>query len=82
MFSSDDIKKLSKLAHLHVNPEDEAQLCKKLGAIIEYVGQLMEVDVSGIEPMSHVHGSQNIFRADEAQGQLPIEALMSWERWP
>lgn len=76
MFSADDIKKLGKLASLHISADEEAELSKKLSSIIEYVDRLKEVEITGVEPMSHVHGSTNVFRADVISGQLPVEALM------
>jgi aspartyl-tRNA(Asn)/glutamyl-tRNA(Gln) amidotransferase subunit C len=76
MFNADDIKKLARLAHLKVTLEEESQLIPKLSAIVEHISQLKAVDVSGVEAMSHVHGSTNVFRADEAQPHLSIDALM------
>jgi aspartyl-tRNA(Asn)/glutamyl-tRNA(Gln) amidotransferase subunit C len=76
MVSSDDIKKLGKLAHLQISQEEEAELIQKLSAIIAHVDQLKSVDVSAVEPMSHVHGSTNVFRADSPAPGLSIEDLM------
>jgi aspartyl-tRNA(Asn)/glutamyl-tRNA(Gln) amidotransferase subunit C len=76
MFNADDIKKLARLAHLEVTPEQASQLIPKLSAIVEHISQLKEVDVSGVEAMSHVHGSTNVFRTDEVRPHLSIDALM------
>jgi len=76
MFSSDDIKKLGKLAHLYISQEEEVELIHKLSAIIEHVDHLTSVDVSAVQPMSHVHGSTNVTRSDELTPGLSIEDLM------
>lgn len=44
---------LAKLAALHLPDEEKARLGKQVSTIIDFVGQLNEVDVEGTEPLSH-----------------------------
>ena len=71
--SEEGIVKLGRLARLEVRPEEAERLSNQLSEILQYVKQLEHYDVSNIRPMSHVHGSSNIFREDT------VEALMNAE---
>ena len=46
------IRRIAKLARLRVEDAQVAQLQTELGAIIGWIEQLNEVDVSGIEPLT------------------------------
>jgi aspartyl-tRNA(Asn)/glutamyl-tRNA(Gln) amidotransferase subunit C len=46
-----DVKKVAKLAHLYISDEEAAIYAPQLDKIVEYVEQLNEVDITGIEPM-------------------------------
>lgn len=39
-------------------------MADELTRILTYIEQLGKVDVKGVEPMSHVHGSSNVYRDD------------------
>jgi len=65
MVSEDDVLKIADLARLIVAPEEKKPLTDKLNSILGMVEELKKVDLSGVEPMSHVHGSSNIFREDQ-----------------
>ncbi len=48
------VKRVAHLARIRVTDEEVAELGGELNAILGFVGQLNEVDVSGIEPMTSV----------------------------
>ena len=75
MISSDEVKKIARLAHLHLEDGEIPDLSEKLSSILDFVRKLQSVDVSGITPMSHVHGSTNVFREDQCQESLDVKAL-------
>jgi aspartyl-tRNA(Asn)/glutamyl-tRNA(Gln) amidotransferase subunit C len=63
--SRDDVFKLARLARLDLT-EEEAELYRtQLHAILEYVDQLKNVDVEGLEPTVQVGGLKNVMRKDE-----------------
>jgi aspartyl-tRNA(Asn)/glutamyl-tRNA(Gln) amidotransferase subunit C len=64
MISEDEVKKLATLARLEIETDFVPVVTGHLNSILEYVGRLNEIDTSGIEPMSHVHGFHNAFRED------------------
>jgi aspartyl-tRNA(Asn)/glutamyl-tRNA(Gln) amidotransferase subunit C len=76
--SIDEVRRVALLARLKLSPEEEVLLQGQLSAILDYVKQLEELDVSGVEPMTHAlaAGEGLALRADEVRPSLaPEEAL-------
>jgi aspartyl-tRNA(Asn)/glutamyl-tRNA(Gln) amidotransferase subunit C len=48
-----------------------------VGAILEYVNQLQQVDTEGIEPLAHPLPLTNVFRQDEPASSLPVGAALA-----
>jgi aspartyl-tRNA(Asn)/glutamyl-tRNA(Gln) amidotransferase subunit C len=73
MASEDDIKKLATLARLELDPAFIPVVTGHINAILGYVQRLNDIDTSGVEPMSHVHGAINVLRDDatQAAGSVP-----------
>jgi aspartyl-tRNA(Asn)/glutamyl-tRNA(Gln) amidotransferase subunit C len=46
------VRRIARLARIRVNDNEAATLQGELNAILGYVAQLNEVDVTGIEPLS------------------------------
>ncbi len=46
------VKRVARLARLKVNDEDVPRLAGELNAILGFIEQLNEVDVSGVEPLT------------------------------
>lgn len=70
MISREEVEHVARLARLHFDEAELARLQPELGRIIEYVEQLAELDLSGLEPTSHAVPLRNVLRADE-----PVEGL-------
>lgn len=78
MISENDVKKIALLARLEFAPERLKVFTKQFNDIMGYVQQLEKVDVSGVEPMSQVHGLVNVFREDKLEPHLDTkEALQN-----
>lgn len=75
--SRDEALKVAKLACLSVTTEEADKVTEKLNAILGYVDRLQSVNVEGVEPMSHVHGSFNVFREDALHPSLPVKDLLN-----
>jgi aspartyl/glutamyl-tRNA(Asn/Gln) amidotransferase C subunit len=75
MLSKEEVYKIAKLACLNLSEDEVSALQRELNSILGYIEQLKKIDVRGIEPMSHVHGSTNVFREDAVQESLPFEAV-------
>lgn len=63
----EEIKHLAELSRLKLSEAETADLGEKLGAILDYVKQLNEVDTKKIEPTSQVSGLSDVFREDEVK---------------
>ena len=48
------VKRVARLARIAVSEEDAQRMTGELNAILGFVEQLNEVDVSGVEPMTSV----------------------------
>jgi aspartyl-tRNA(Asn)/glutamyl-tRNA(Gln) amidotransferase subunit C len=63
--SRDDVLKLARLSRLRLTEEEIDKYQTELSEILDYVQQLDNVDVSGIEPTYQVTGLKNIMRDDK-----------------
>ena len=48
------VLRIARLARIHVEPEEVAVYAEEINAILGFVEQLGEVDVTGVEPMTSV----------------------------
>jgi aspartyl-tRNA(Asn)/glutamyl-tRNA(Gln) amidotransferase subunit C len=77
MISRQEVEHVARLARLHFTEGELERLQPELGAIIDYVQQLAELDLSGLETTSHAVALKNVLRADEPLPGLSHEAAMS-----
>lgn len=68
--TTDDVKKVAKLARLKLTPEEEQQFAGQLTQILDYIEMLNEVDTEQVEPMAHTADVKNVFRTDEVRPSL------------
>jgi aspartyl-tRNA(Asn)/glutamyl-tRNA(Gln) amidotransferase subunit C len=61
----DTARRVAHLARIEVAEADLASLADELSAILGFMEQLGEVDVSGVEPMTSVTPMKLKWRADE-----------------
>jgi aspartyl-tRNA(Asn)/glutamyl-tRNA(Gln) amidotransferase subunit C len=75
--SVEEVRRIARLARLELSPEEERLFQGQLSAILDYVEQMKELDVSGVEPMTHaLAGEAPPLREDLARpGLAPDEAL-------
>ena len=68
---------MAQLARLGLTDEEVDEFSKELTAILEYVEQLADADVSGLQPTSQVTGLTNVTRKDEVKqyGYEPLDLL-------
>lgn len=60
----EDVLKLARLARLDLTDEEVEAFRKEMSAILEYVAQLNDADVEGLEPTTQVTGLKNVMRED------------------
>jgi aspartyl-tRNA(Asn)/glutamyl-tRNA(Gln) amidotransferase subunit C len=72
-----DVEWVAHLARLRLTDAELETMTRQLGAIVDYVAQLAEVDTEGVEPMAHPLTVHNVFRADEPAPSLPVEEALA-----
>lgn len=72
----EDVLKLARLSRLHLTDEEVEKFQKEIEAILGYVEQLQNVDLS-LEPTYQVTGLTNVTRHDEVidYGATPQDLL-------
>lgn len=75
--TSDQVKKVAKLANLPLSNEEEEKYEDQLSNILDYIEQLNEVDTSDVEPTFNVTGQSNVMREDETTTCLSQEEALS-----
>jgi len=68
--TKDDVQYVASLAHLAPNEATKGRLVKELGAILDHMAKLNELDTSQVEPTMHAVPRTNVFREDVAQTSL------------
>jgi aspartyl-tRNA(Asn)/glutamyl-tRNA(Gln) amidotransferase subunit C len=73
----EDVLHVAALARLEI-PEDQVdQVRDQLGAILEAVGKVSELDLAGVEPMTHPLDLVNEWAEDEPRPSLPREEALA-----
>lgn len=75
--SRDEVQKVSLLARLQLTAEELDQMTSQLGAILDYMDLLGEVDTEGVEPLAHPLDVVNVFREDKVQPSLGRERALA-----
>lgn len=71
-----DIQHVAKLSRLHLTEDEIRHLAGQVKGILDFVEQLKEVNVDGIEPTSHPFPVKDVFREDEPKPSLDIREFL------
>lgn len=72
-----DVAYVANLARLNLDPDTCALFQRQLGTIVDYVRQLEQVNVEGVEPTSHGQPVYNVFREDAVRPGLDRERVLA-----
>ncbi|HTP29226.1 MAG TPA: Asp-tRNA(Asn)/Glu-tRNA(Gln) amidotransferase subunit GatC [Anaeromyxobacteraceae bacterium] len=77
--SLDEVRRIAVLARLQLSPDEERVFQGQLSSILDYVDELSELDVSGVEPMTHALAVEELpgLRDDRVRPSLPPEAALA-----
>ena len=75
MITKDDVLRAAKLSRLALSDDEVKRLVVDLERVVSYVDEIMNVDVTGLEPMTHVHDVSTPRRPDVAGEVLGRRAL-------
>lgn len=65
MITKEDLEHLAWLSRYELSDNDKEKYSPKLNTILDYFGELDEVDTEDVEPTYHVLPLSNVFREDE-----------------
>ncbi|MGP1308958.1 MAG: Asp-tRNA(Asn)/Glu-tRNA(Gln) amidotransferase subunit GatC [Phycisphaerales bacterium] len=72
----DDVRRIARLARLELRDDEVVQFSTRLGATLGYIERLRELDLEGVEPLTHPLDQTNRLGDDEVGPTLDTEALM------
>ncbi len=75
--STEEVRKVAQLARLHLTADEEERFATQLSNILDYIEQLNELDVDGVEPTTRAIDVSNIMRDDQLDPCPDREALLN-----
>ncbi|MGE4563668.1 MAG: Asp-tRNA(Asn)/Glu-tRNA(Gln) amidotransferase subunit GatC [Victivallaceae bacterium] len=72
-----DVRYVAELARLELAPEQCEKLQRDLSAIVDYIAELRELDVTGVEPTAHALPLANVWREDVAGMPFARDAMLA-----
>ncbi len=66
----DQVRHIASLARLQFSDDERVEMARQMTKILEYMDKLNELDLEGIEPMSHVLDLYNVTRED-----MPLQRI-------
>ena len=75
--SRDEVLHVARLARLALTDVEVERLTGELGAILEAVGIVAELDLADVEPTSHPLDVVNVWDEDEPRASLPLEDVFA-----
>ncbi len=70
------VLRIAELAKLEFNAEELVEIKQDLKRMIDFVGQLDEVDTTGVEPLIFMSPEKNVWREDVAETVITHEEAM------
>lgn len=65
--SNDDVRYVARLARLEIGETELARYSKQLSTILGHIDKISQLELSEVEPTSHVLKLENIFREDKSR---------------
>jgi aspartyl-tRNA(Asn)/glutamyl-tRNA(Gln) amidotransferase subunit C len=75
--SRETVQYVADLSRIELKPQELEKLARQLQAILDFIDQLKELNISGIEPTSHILPVSNVFREDTPSQGLPVNKALA-----
>ena len=75
--SRDEVLHVARLARLDLSDDEIDRFGEQLNSILEAVGKVAELDLSGVEPTAHPLDLVNVWAEDEPRPSLPVEDALA-----
>ena len=73
----DEVLHVARLARLALTDEEVERLTAELGAILDAVSKVAELDLDDVPPTSHPLDLVNVWDEDEPRPSLPLDAAFA-----
>jgi aspartyl-tRNA(Asn)/glutamyl-tRNA(Gln) amidotransferase subunit C len=77
MISEEQVRHVANLARLGLTDEEIGRMSGQLGAILESIDRIGELDLDGVPPTANPLNLTNVLRPDEPRVELPREEALS-----
>jgi aspartyl-tRNA(Asn)/glutamyl-tRNA(Gln) amidotransferase subunit C len=77
MISGDEVRHVAELARLELTDEELERIGGQLGAILQSIEKIGELDLSGVPPTANPLNLTNVLRPDEPQEELSVEQALA-----
>ena len=76
MLSRDQVLHVARLARLELTDDEVERYAGELSKVLDYIEKIEELDLTDVEPTSHVVDVENALRADEPRPSWPRDAVL------
>ena len=77
MIDRAQVEHVARLARLALDESEKDEMARELSGVLEHIEKISELDLSDVEPTSHVVAVENVFRADEPRGSWSKERVLA-----
>ncbi|MCG8513488.1 MAG: Asp-tRNA(Asn)/Glu-tRNA(Gln) amidotransferase subunit GatC [Halanaerobiales bacterium] len=77
MISKKDVEYIARLAHLEIDEQDKEVFTNQLGAILDYIDQLSQLETEGVEATAYTVPMKNVFREDRIATSISREKALA-----
>lgn len=71
------VRKVAKLSRLELTEAEVEEFTGQLGAILDYMEKMNELDTTNVEPLAHCLPISNVFRDDVVKESLGTEKTLA-----
>ena len=65
MITKKEVQHIAGLARIGLDEKELEKYSKDISSILDWIEQLKEVDIEGVEPTAHIAGMENVSRKDK-----------------
>jgi aspartyl-tRNA(Asn)/glutamyl-tRNA(Gln) amidotransferase subunit C len=77
MISEEQVRHVANLARLGLTEEEIERMGGELGAILDSIEKIRELDLTDVSPTANPLNLSNVLRSDEPRAELPREEALA-----
>ncbi len=75
--TEDDVRHVAKLSRLRLTDDEVHTFTEQLAHVLGHIRKIGELDLEGVEPLSHPLDLANVLRDDVEHPGLPVERVLA-----